>query len=720
MRSTALIILVTLLLTATACLSKEPAKPPTNSPANVTQDKEKEEADASVRATVEAETAHLESDSAIQTRVAEAVTDVTNPSPTEPPDTTESERITAISVQDCDQLLRNQLAFQTGATNAGMMQEVIRQIQTQRKTCAAQLWNPVVSNPTPGEEGTCLSKSLNIRMIEIPGALKTPDGNRLRPTSGVYDEGNVIVHWSTDPAEKPTDGSVCWMYIAEADTWLTDRTAPKIYTLEDAFDFEVGDCITPEESTATGSIRLNKTPCNGEWTYRVLKKIELTEGPYPGKRQLESEAFHKCGPRFSFMDFPNELGWRQGSRTITCMEKSFGLSVTNPEKLNRLARKPSLTTGDCFNDAPETNSRMAELVGCNEHWEERVLNTFELQDAKTRPTLSEIRRESVARCDRRYTHTQHPIEHTWAWGDRTVQCLQANVTGETGISRTLDNLVNTLLLNPGECAKLDDDIVSYLALLTDCDSPDWDLRVKDRTSVPDSDEYPGEDALNNAADAACDQAPTTYLTPDKFLWERGHRNIICITPRSGEMLARGIALAESGQYHAALRELQRYQELFGGKSEEAETWMGFIYEDLEDYPAAIRHHSNAIRLNDSAYHRLNRAYAYINNDNITAAADDAKKTLARTPDAFPGYHSEAEANWIIAIFEQGQGNVQKALQHANRAKQVALENGYDPEELRELEGLIATLATTSGAENERDGRTATAPPKRRTARSSQI
>ena len=45
---------------------------------------------------------------------------------------------------DCDQLLRNQIKFQRGASTEGRMNEVIRQIQNQRDSCMAELWNPLI------------------------------------------------------------------------------------------------------------------------------------------------------------------------------------------------------------------------------------------------------------------------------------------------------------------------------------------------------------------------------------------------------------------------------------------------------------------------------------------------------------------------------------------------------------------------------------------------
>ena len=116
MRSATLIILVTLMLMANACLPTEPTARPTKQPTNRAanteqQEKERRETEAAGRATVEARTAQPESDSAIQTRAAEAVASVTNSPPTKPPGTPEPERMTST-----DQATKSQTPYTRIAT----------------------------------------------------------------------------------------------------------------------------------------------------------------------------------------------------------------------------------------------------------------------------------------------------------------------------------------------------------------------------------------------------------------------------------------------------------------------------------------------------------------------------------------------------------------------------------------------------------------------------
>ena len=43
-----------------------------------------------------------------------------------------------------------------------------------------------------------------------------------------------------------------------------------------------------------------------------------------------------------------------GDRTVSCLQESFGLSVVDPDKLDRLVRVNTANAGECFNEAPET------------------------------------------------------------------------------------------------------------------------------------------------------------------------------------------------------------------------------------------------------------------------------------------------------------------------------------------------------------------------------
>ena len=138
------------------------------------------------------------------------------------------QRIVSDAGSDCDQLLRNQLVFQRGASTDGRMQEVIRQIQAQRDDCVSELWNPAVDDDVA--ESNCFGGTLptyenplstKIGDLTIPRTLYTglEDGDDLRDTSGRDSDNNIIVYWSEDAGSTPADNSACWLYVSRLNAW---------------------------------------------------------------------------------------------------------------------------------------------------------------------------------------------------------------------------------------------------------------------------------------------------------------------------------------------------------------------------------------------------------------------------------------------------------------------------------------------------------------------
>ena len=134
--------------------------------------------------------------------------------------------------KNCDQLLRNQLVFQKGASTAGRMKEVIRQIQAQRDDCVPELWSPVVDDATAVLVTGCHgSASLplyanplvtRIGDLTIPRGLYTgadPAKDTVRKTSGRDSDNNIIVYWSAEAGRTPADGAKCWLHVSRLNSW---------------------------------------------------------------------------------------------------------------------------------------------------------------------------------------------------------------------------------------------------------------------------------------------------------------------------------------------------------------------------------------------------------------------------------------------------------------------------------------------------------------------
>ncbi|MYC37047.1 MAG: hypothetical protein F4X66_09070 [Chloroflexi bacterium] len=150
---------------------------------------------------------------------------------------------------NCDQLLKNQLVFQRGASTAGRMQEVIRQIQAQRDSCVSELWNPQAVDSTAGSEASCPGTetivagtpptcsgggtytpavgashascaSAIIDQQTVPRGLLGSGGAQARLESGRDSSNNIIVYFDpNNVANRPSDAAMCWMYVSRLNAW---------------------------------------------------------------------------------------------------------------------------------------------------------------------------------------------------------------------------------------------------------------------------------------------------------------------------------------------------------------------------------------------------------------------------------------------------------------------------------------------------------------------
>ena len=607
--------------------------------------------------------------------------------------------------QTCDEILQEHLVYQTAAADAYTMQGVIRQIQAGIETCPETLWNPKIVDPQRNETGTCLSLIKGLDPSRLPPGLLTPDGTAPRPTSGRDHANNVIAYWSHVPEEKPSDLSNCWVYLSGLTTWLTGQDLQADTTTISHIDLKQGDCLTFAETRTDADLDPAKVPCEGEWTHRVVNLFETTDpGYYPTIRYFQEQAFLNCSPRYTFFIRPLEPSWLAGNRHVTCLQDRFGLSLTDPSKLDRMISVPYLQPSDCFNQLPDVTYQQVEVVPCSDSWESRLLNTFQAADSTEYPPDLRLYRESTTNCDRRTTDPSHPTPDAWNAGYRTVQCFQQNLTGEPGIPEILDRLVHPHSVNPGECFNTHRTTLHFLAELTPC-TGNWEFQATRKVQVPGEGPYPGDQLIRQTIQQECD--PDNYpkfLATSETAWNEGHSNVICLIegnappssnpapsepePTAETTLDQGIALAQAGQYQKALTALQNAQRLFGGTSALSETWMGFVHEYLGNYPTAIEHHSKAISLDDTATYRIARANALFTSNDCPSAEADARIVLRRTPQTFTAFHSHVEAHWLLALCLTDD---QEALSHAREAHRGAQSNAYPQGHLDELTTLIKEL-----------------------------
>ena len=136
-------------------------------------------------------------------------------------------------VGNCDQLLKNQLVFQRGASTPERMNEIVRLIQAQRHNCVSELWDPSANlfETLPGE---CFSSDdlrlpsevwraaggsgLKVGDLSVPRSL-SDISERVRVNSGRDSDNNILVYWSVSDGRVPADGSACWLFVSRLNVW---------------------------------------------------------------------------------------------------------------------------------------------------------------------------------------------------------------------------------------------------------------------------------------------------------------------------------------------------------------------------------------------------------------------------------------------------------------------------------------------------------------------
>ena len=160
----------------------------------------------------------------------------------------------------------------------------------------------------------------------------------------------------------------------------------------------------------------------------------------------------------------------------------------------------------------------------------------------------------------------------------------------------------------------------------------------------------------------------------------------------------GMQLLEEGDYEAAIESFEAARETHRTPSGAIQTMIGASHGALGRHEDAIRHHNNAVAIRDDAHHRVSRGNEYLANGRCEEAKADAGAALDRKPHADPGYHTGAEAHWILAYCLIEELDDMAALPHLEQALNLARANRYAPEDLSAMAETYenARLAVETG------------------------
>ena len=185
-----------------------------------------------------------------------------------------------------------------------------------------------------------------------------------------------------------------------------------------------GHCFNGFSDPGLETVKIEKVDlvaCSSSWQYRVIDSFLVgRSGIYPGEEYFDREAFNHCDRHGFLQVFPLRESWDLGDRAVLCLQESYGLSTSDPDRLERIVSQFSLRDGECFKETPD----FTELVSCSSDWEYKVINTFAVDLDGIYPGEPYFDQEAAQRCHASSSTYMFPAPASWTWGDRTVNCLQ--------------------------------------------------------------------------------------------------------------------------------------------------------------------------------------------------------------------------------------------------------------------------------------------------------
>ena len=355
--------------------------------------------------------------------------------------------------------------------------------------------------------------------------------------SGRYPRENVFHRRALETCDR----RFTYMLFPLAESWrVGDRTvnclqerfglsvvdSAKLDRLIASHSLRLGECFN--EAPETGGFQVELVDCSGTWQYRVLNSFDVAGiDNYQGETFFQQRARERCDPRYTEFFFPDAENWEVGDRAVNCLQESFGLSVVDPDKLDRLVDSDSLGFGECFNEAPETGGVQVELVDCSGTWQYRVLNSFDVAEIDAYPGEDFFQQRARERCDPRYTEFFFPYAENWKGGDRAVNCVQESFGLSVVDPDKLDRLVSLDSLGFSECFNEALETGELQVELVDC-SGTWQYRVLNSFDVAESGVYPGESFFEQIAIERCHEESTRFQFPSIETWGLGNRTVICL------------------------------------------------------------------------------------------------------------------------------------------------------------------------------------------------
>ena len=216
-----------------------------------------------------------------------------------------------------------------------------------------------------------------------------------------------------------------------------------------------------------------------------------------------------------------------------------------------------------------------------------------------------------------------------------------------------------------------------------------EMDATDPTSRPTYTLYPTFTRESSLATTSSAEISTRLADPGEFVELEGRKERF-----SGAALSHveeGIKEFKKGSYQLAIKSFKKSQRQRDEPSYILENWTGLAYRALGRYEEAIEHYSASIEIEDNATGRVNRGIAYLFDGQCGPALADSKAALAMEPESGTGFHTDAEANYILASCHAYDGQLLLALQHAEAGLSISVEQFYKREMISDREALVEQI-----------------------------
>ena len=150
----------------------------------------------------------------------------------------------------------------------------------------------------------------------------------------------------------------------------------------------------------------------------------------------------------------------------------------------------------------------------------------------------------------------------------------------------------------------------------------------------------------------------------------------------------GLCYYDQFEYAQAIEHLQNYAAIAQDndysrpKIAASYTYIGWAHHDAGDLSSAIAATSQAVNLDDTAYARATRAFFYKVSNDCPSAIADANHALGLPPVQSPGYHSDVEANFVLATCYSEIHEYTLAFQHAEATLSIARAHNHHPDDIQ--------------------------------------